>query len=122
MVMALDERLVTVTGIVTGEPLMGWGSNDTASGDQLSEGFVLSPSPLNVTAAVSPVILAVSIPSLAPNAVGVKVTGTEMLWPVESDAGSEEVGVPMLYAPPATAKDETVVGALAVKVSLSVVD
>jgi hypothetical protein len=78
-VMAVDERLVTVTGIETGAPLMGCGSNATASGDQLSEGLVLSPSPLNVTADVSPVILAVSIPSLAPNALGVKVTGTVML-------------------------------------------
>ena len=75
-------------------------TNHTVSGYQLSDGFELSPLPFKVTDAVAPVKLAVSVPWLAPKAVGVKLTGTEMDGPAVSVAGSDGTGAPRAVGGP----------------------
>ena len=122
-VIALDDSLVITTGIgVIFVAPMGCGGNATSSGEMLSDAVAVLPSPVKSTESVSPVMLAVSVPSLVPYAVGVNVTGTEIDWPAESDAGKGTLGVPVLNAPPDTTKEETVVDALAVNVSVNADD
>jgi hypothetical protein len=66
--------------------------------------------------------LAVNCPALTPSAAGVKVTGTVIDSPAESDAGSERLGAPIVNAEPASTKDVTVVGADAVNVAVELTD
>ena len=112
--MALEETFVKVMGIVTAVPPIGTGEKSAAVGEMVKDTVGVSPCPLNVISDVAPVTFAVSVPGFAPRAVGLNVTGTVMDWPVESEAGSVILGVPIVYAEPDSVNEVTVVGEEAV--------
>jgi hypothetical protein len=88
----------------------------------LNDAEDVAPCPSREIVDVAPVKLAVSWPRLSPRAVGVKVIGTVIDWPVERETGSEGGELPMVNADPAISNDVTVVGAVAVKVAVALVD
>jgi hypothetical protein len=111
----LEVTFVKVIDIVTSLPPIGTGAKSAAAGENDAVG--VSPCPLNVISDVAPVTFAVSVPGFAPKAVGVNVTGTEMVWPVDKVAGNGLLGVPIVYAEPDSVNEVTVVGEEAVKVA-----
>jgi hypothetical protein len=108
---------------------MGWTPKFTAVGEATMVDVAPTPElfKYSVVVALEPpvVVLAVTLPSLEPMRVGVKVTGTVTDCPGESTTGSEALGEPSAYEPPETPKLDTVVdavGELFVKVADDALD
>src|SRR5665213_4361726 len=94
--MVFKEMFVKVTFIVTGLWPIGTGPKSADVGEMVNDALAVSPCPLKLTSDVAPVASAVSVPGFAPRAVGVNVTGTVMVWPVDNVAGSVMLGAPIV--------------------------
>ena len=94
--MALEETFVKVTGIVTSLAPIGTGAKSASVGEIVNDAVAVSPCPLNVISDAAPEAFAVSVPGFAPRAVGVNVTGTEMVSPVDKVAGNGLLDVPIV--------------------------
>lgn len=120
--MGLEETFVKVMGIVTSLPPIRTGEKAASVGEMVNVAVAVSPCPLKVISDAAPEAFAVSVPGFAPKAVGVNVTGTEMVWPVDKVAGNGLLGVPIVYAEPDSVNEVTVVGEEAVKVAFEGTD
>jgi hypothetical protein len=117
-----EEIFVKVMGIVTSLPPMRAGAKAALVGEMVNDAVAVSPWPLRLIWDVAPEMFAVSVPGFAPRAVGVNVTGTVIDCPVDNEAGNVRLGDPIVYPAPASMKEVTVVGAVAVNVAFSVSD
>src|SRR5260370_40878263 len=84
MVSAVVPVFVAVTLTVLVSPVGCW-LKTTVPGEALNPGFV--PYPLTPNPTVPESVAKLMIPVTAPLVVGVKVTGTDSVWPVVSETG-----------------------------------